>query len=157
MREITVTREIAAPRSAVWAVLADFPNIADWNGGVKKSYSTGQSDGGVGATRHCDLAPIGELEETITAWEPDRRMVVSIDSAAKLPIKSAEVTFTLAAADDSTPIELGYAYQPKFGPIGSLLGPMMDRQLTSGFEGFLADLDRAATGSASSPDRTEGN
>jgi uncharacterized protein YndB with AHSA1/START domain len=151
MREITVTQEIAAPRSAVWAVLADFPNIADWNGGVKKSYSTGETEGGVGATRHCDLAPIGELEETVLAWEPERRMVVRIESAAKLPIKSAEVTFTLDAADGSTPTELRYAYQPRFGPIGSVLGPFIDRQLTSGFEGFLADLDRAATDSRPGP------
>ena len=154
MRTIAVTREIAAPRSAVWKVLADFPNIADWNGGVKKSYSTGGTDGGVGATRHCDLDPIGELEETVIAWEPERRMVVRIESAAKLPIKSAEVTFTLSSADGATPTELRYAYQPRFGPIGSLLGPLMDRQLISGFEGFLADLDRTATGSGSRPDRT---
>lgn len=147
MRTITVSRTIDARRSAVWEVLADFPNIADWNGGVKTSYSTGEADRGVGATRHCDLSPIGELEETIIAWEPDRRMVVSIDSAAKLPIRSGEVTFTLSAADGATPTELRYSYHPKFGPIGSLLGPMIDRQLISGFEGFLADLDRAATGS----------
>ncbi len=149
MRTITVNRTIDARPSAVWEVLADFPNIADWNGGVTKSYSTSESDQGVGATRHCDLAPIGALEETIIAWEPDRRMVVRIDSAARLPIKSGEVTFTLSAADGATPTELRYAYEPKFGPIGSLLGPVIDRQLITGFEGFLADLDRAATGSDS--------
>ena len=154
MREITVTRTIDARPSAVWEVLADFPNIADWNGGVKKSYATGETTEGIGATRHCDLAPIGELEETIIAWEPDRRLVVRIDSAAKLPIKSGEATFSLSASDGATPTEVRYAYQPKFGPIGALLGPMLDRQLSSGFEGFLADLDRAATGSDSSSDHT---
>lgn len=145
MREISVHRDIAAHRSAVWGVLADFPNIADWNSGVTKSFSTGQSEEGLGATRHCDLAPMGELEETITGWEPESRMVVRIDSAAKLPIRSGEVTFSLGEADGATPTELRYAYQPKFGPIGSLMGPMIDRQLTKGFTGFLADLEQAAT------------
>ena len=144
MREISVQRDIAAPRSAVWGVLADFPNIADWNSGVTKSYSTSESGEGVGATRHCDLAPMGQLEETISAWEPERRLVVRIDSAAKLPIRSGEVTFTLDEADGDTPTELRYAYQPKFGPLGSLMGPMIDRQLTKGFEGFLSELETAA-------------
>ena len=62
MREISVQRDIAAHRSAVWGVLADFPNIADWNSGVKVSRATSSATGGIGATRHCDLAPAGGLD-----------------------------------------------------------------------------------------------
>ena len=69
MREITVEKDVEAPVDAVWAVLADFPNIADWNGGVKKSFSTNDQTDGVGATRHCDLSPAGGLEETVVEWK----------------------------------------------------------------------------------------
>ena len=57
MREIDLQRRIPTERSDVWNVLADFPNISVWNGGIKKSFSTSEAMGGVGATRHCDLSP----------------------------------------------------------------------------------------------------
>lgn len=142
MRKITVSRDIQAPREAVWAVLADFPSISTWNTGVKTSFSTSEAVDGVGAKRHCDLAPVGTLEETIAEWEPGERMVVSIDSSTKIPIKSGRVTFLLA--DEGGPTTIEYAYQPGFGPLGRLMGPIIDKQLVSGFEGFLSDLESAA-------------
>jgi uncharacterized protein YndB with AHSA1/START domain len=143
MRSIHVSREINAPLSAVWDVLADFPNIARWNTGVKTSFATSEAIGGVGATRHCDLAPAGALEETIREWQPETKLVISIDSVTKLPIKSALVTFELEGDGGDWPTTVGviYAYDTKLGPIGRLLGPLLDRQLTKGFTGFLADLD----------------
>ena len=81
MRSIKVSRRIPTAPAKVWAVLADFPNIATWNTGVSKSFATSDSTGGVGAQRHCDLAPFGELEETVKEWDDTRRMVISIDSA----------------------------------------------------------------------------
>ena len=51
-----------------------------------------------------------------------RRMVISIDSAKKLPIAHGEVTFVLSPADDGTEVSLHYAYQPKFGLLGEIIG-----------------------------------
>ena len=135
---------MSAPRTAVWSVLADFPNIATWNGGVKASHATSEATGGVGAQRHCDLAPVGTLEETITEWVDGERMVVNIDSATKLPIEHGAATFTIA--DDTTTID--YEFEPK-GFIGRMMAPPLVRQLTKGFGGFLTDLDTAAA--AASP------
>ncbi len=81
MRSIVVQRRIPAAPANVWAVLADFPNIARWNTGVAKSFSTSEVTGGLGAKRHCDLIPFGQLEETVKQWDDTRRMVISIDSA----------------------------------------------------------------------------
>jgi len=144
MREVVVERDIQAPRSAVWAVAADYPNIADWNTGVKKSYSTSADTQGVGAQRHCDLAPAGGLEETIREWVPEERMVISIDSTSKMPIKSGLASFDFGEADAVTPTRLRYQYETKWGPIGRLMGSMLDKQLQKGFTGFLADLETAA-------------
>ncbi len=142
MRSITVIRTMRADREAVWSVLDDFGNISVWNGGVKASHSTSDEPTGLGATRHCDLAPAGQLEETIVGYTPTSQMVVRIDSAKTLPIDHGQATFDLG---DSTPLEMSlrYDYQPK-GLVGRLMGPMLDRQLTRGFNGFLADLDAAA-------------
>ena len=145
MRSISMSRRVPAAPEKVWAVLADFPNIATWNRGVAKSFATSDSTGGVGAQRHCDLAPFGELEETVKEWDDVRRMVIGIDSAKKLPIASGEVTFVLRPVDDATEVRLHYAYQPKFGLLGEIMGSVvLDRQLTKGFGGFLKDLDTAS-------------
>jgi uncharacterized protein YndB with AHSA1/START domain len=144
MPAIEVTRTINASRSDVWAVLADYPNIMDWNSGIKLSRSTSEAQQGVGATRHCDLKPAGGLEETIREWEPESRLVISIDEATKIPIKSGLATFTLGDANGSTPFTLGYEYKTKGGPLAGLVGTMMKGALKKGFTGFIDDLETAA-------------
>jgi len=121
-------------------VLVDFPNISRWNGGVSASHATSAASDGVGATRYCDLAPVGALEETVLEWEPERKMVVSIDEARKLPIRTAVATFTIEPAGDGATVAIDDAYEPRL----RLLAPLLDRQLTKGFSGFLADLGKAA-------------
>ncbi|MGI9436827.1 MAG: SRPBCC family protein [Geminicoccaceae bacterium] len=145
MRSINVRRQIPSTPAKVWAILADFPNIATWNTGVAKSFATSDSTGGVGAQRHCDLTPFGELEETVKEWDDTRRMVISIDSAKKLPIAHGEVTFVLSPADDATEVSINYSYKPKFGPLGQIIGNLvLDRQLEKGFKEFLKDLEVAS-------------
>jgi uncharacterized protein YndB with AHSA1/START domain len=150
MRNVSLTKKIDASRQVVWDVLADFPNIANWNSGVKKSYSTNDTPDGVGASRHCDLAPAGALEETIREWEPNERLVVSIDAAKKAPIKSGLGSFVLTG-DDAGPTEVTVRldFTPKGGPVGNLLfGKLLDKQFSKGFTGALDDLDSAATKSS---------
>jgi len=144
MRSINVERSMPVSRSAVWAVLADFPNIAQWNTGVTKSFSTSEEIEGPGATRHCDLAPTGTLEETVVGWEPNDKLVVRIDSTTRLPIQTGEVTFSLSGEGDQTTTGVDYVYHTKWGMLGRLMGPMLDNQLRRGFNGFLADLEKAA-------------
>ena len=145
MRTIEVEREIEAPRGDVWAVLADFPNIASWNTGVKSSFATSEATDGLGARRHCDLAPMGALEETIQVWEPEARMDISIDSAKGLPIRHGLAKFTLQRSASGTHVSVVYSYEPEFGVLGRLMGRLViDGQLTRGFNGFLKDLDRAS-------------
>ena len=126
------------------AVLADYPNIASWNTGIKQSFATSQATEGVGAMRHCDLAPMGALEETVKEWEPESKMVISIDSATRIPIKRGQMTFSLAEAGDNTDFQMSYDYEPKLAFLSFVVGPMLDKQLRKGFGGFLDDLEPAA-------------
>ncbi|MEM9466767.1 MAG: SRPBCC family protein [Actinomycetota bacterium] len=142
---VRIERTLDESPAAVWAVLADFANIADWNGGVTTSHATGSHETvGVGAQRHCDLAPMGELEETVLVWEPDQRMVISIDSAKRIPVKRGEMTFEMSPADGGTAFVLDYGFQAKGGPIAPLVGRMLTGQLEKGFSGFIDDLAAAA-------------
>ncbi|MEX2373788.1 MAG: SRPBCC family protein, partial [Dehalococcoidia bacterium] len=54
-RHLTVQRQVAASRPSVWAVCADFPNLADHWSGLKASRSIGDQTHGVGARRQVDL------------------------------------------------------------------------------------------------------
>jgi len=145
VRVLTLSKKLEATSDKVWAVLADFPNIAAWNSGVNKSYSTSDALSGVGARRHCDLSPMGALEETVVRWEEEKCLEISIDSAAKLPMAHGLATFTLSGEGDSTDVSVEYSYQPKFGFLGQLMGSLvLDRQLTKGFTGFLQDLEKAS-------------
>ena len=150
MRNVKVERNVTAPRSAVWAVLDDYPNIADWNDGVMKSYAIGDATEGVGAQRQCDLAPKGtiRMRETVDEWVPEEKMVVSVDQIEKLPLKQATMTFTLSDGGDTTPFTMSYDYEPKGGPLAIVFGPMLDKQMQKGFNGFIDSLEVAARAQA---------
>jgi uncharacterized protein YndB with AHSA1/START domain len=150
MRNVTVKRTVAAPRSSVWAVLADYPNIVDWNDGITNSYAIGDATEGVGAQRQCELAPNGKMRmrETVTEWLPEEKMAIAIDNMEKMPVKQASMTFTLADGGDTTPFTMSYDYEPKGGPLAFILGPLMDRQMGKGFNGFIDSLEPAAQAGA---------
>jgi len=146
MRNVKVERTMAAPRSSVWAVLADYPNIADWNDGVMNSYAIGDATEGVGAQRQCDLVPNGamRMRETVAEWVPEERMVIAVDKIEKQPVKQATMTFTLSDGAETTPFTMSYDYEPKGGPLAFIFGPLMDRQMNKGFNGFIDSLEPAA-------------
>ncbi|MCP4964768.1 MAG: SRPBCC family protein [bacterium] len=145
MRNVKLERTLAVARSSVWAVLADYPNIADWHDGVKKSYAIGDATEGVGAQRQTELAPDGKMKmrETVTEWVPGERMVVAIDETVKMPVKHATMTFTLSGGDETMLFTMNYEYEPK-SAVWSLLGPILDRQFGKGFNGFIDILERVA-------------
>ncbi len=142
-----VTRTIDAPQPAVWAVLADFPNVADWSAGVKKSYATGEASNGVGAgaQRHCDLTPFGTVEETIREFAPEDRMVVSIDESTRIPVKTSLVTFSLLPnGNDRTDVAMRFEIEPKGGVLGKLLSGRLRALFNKAGSALLDDLDAEA-------------
>ena len=146
MRNVKVARTLAAPRSSEWAVLADYPNIAHWNDGVKNSYAIGDATEGVGAQRQTELAPNGtmRMRETVAEWVPEERMVIAIDKIEKMPVKQARMTFTLSGGGETTLFTMSYDYEPKGGPLAFIYGPLLDRQMNKGFNGFIDYLEPAA-------------
>ena len=146
MRNVTVHGSVGSPRPTVWAVLADYPNIVDWNEAVKESYAIGDAVEGVGAQRQVNVGKKGAIRnrETVTEWTPEGRMVIAVDQIEKQPIKRATMTFTLADADGTTPFTMSYDYEPTGGPLSLIYGPVLDRLLRKGFSAFIADLGLAA-------------
>jgi uncharacterized protein YndB with AHSA1/START domain len=146
MRNVKVERTLAAPRSSVWAVLADYPNIDEWNDGVKNSYAIGDATEGVGAQRQTELVPNGamRMRETVAEWVPEETMVIAIDKIEKQPVKQATMTFTLSDGGETTPFTMSYDYEPKGGPLAFVYGPLLDRMMKKGFNGFIDSLEPTA-------------
>ena len=67
-RHITVQRRMAASTGSVWALFADFPNLASHWSGLRATRAIGDQTSGVGARRRVDLKPIGSMDETVTVW-----------------------------------------------------------------------------------------
>jgi hypothetical protein len=143
-RRITVRRQSAAPRDSVWAVFADFPNLAKHWDGLKASRPIGEQTHGVGARRQVDLKPVGTLTETVTAWEEGRTIATANQPSALVPFTQAESKLTLAPDGEGTAITFDYRYVPKGGPIGRLTGPVIDRMLATNFQSMLAAVEEAA-------------
>jgi hypothetical protein len=143
-RHLTVRRQVAASCDSVWDVFADFPNLADHWGGLKASRPIGDQTQGVGARRQVDLAPVGTLVETVTAWEEGRRIATTNQPSALVPFKQAESRLTLEPDGDGTAITFDYRYVPRGGPMGRLTGPVIDTMLRRNFESMLASIEEAA-------------
>ncbi len=145
-RHLTVRRQAAASCDSVWAVCADFPNLADHWDGLKASRPIGDQTRGVGARRQVDLKPVGALVETVTAWEQGRTLATTNQPSALVPFKQAEARLTLEPHGDGTAITFDYRYVPRGGPMGRLTGPVIDRMLRTNFESMLAAIEEAALG-----------
>ena len=100
---VTTTQAISigAPIATVWAAWADFGDVQSWSPIVAKSYLPSESQSGVGTSRHCDLFPRGEVDETIPGWQKNAQLVVDVHPGG--PIARQQVTIDLAAlhAEDS--------------------------------------------------------
>ena len=148
-RNITVRRRMAAPPGSVWALFADFPNLASHWSGLRATRAIGNQTSGVGARRHVELKPIGNMNETVTAWEEGRRIDTENHPSVSVPFNRAETTLTLEPDDEGTLATFDYRYVPRGGPIGRFTGPMIDKMLTATFTEMLTAIEEAAIANGS--------
>jgi hypothetical protein len=142
-RHIRVQRRMSASTASVWALYADFPNLAShWNG-LRATRAIGGQTSGVGARRRVELKPIGSMEETVTIWEEGRRIDTKNQPSVSVPFEQAESTLTLDPDDDGTLATFDYRYVPRGGPIGRFTGPRIDKMLTATFTDMLAATEAA--------------
>ena len=140
MNDFTITHRIEAPVRTVWSVLDDFGNIADWSAGVKRSFLTTDGPVGEGTTRHCDFAPMGGVNERITAYVPGEHMTVHLYEVVKMPASEAVADFRLAADGDATVLTLDVGYTPN--RLGRAAKKMTDKQMRKGMGAMAGDLVR---------------
>ena len=132
--------EIKAPVASVWEVLADIGSIADWNPGVVRSYVTGDRAGEVGAARHCDLGGKNYLDEEVVEWDEGRLLTMRV-VGSNMPMKTADIRFTLSAEGDGTAVTVAPDYSLKGGMLGVLMDTLVVRRMyIRGMESLLSGL-----------------
>jgi hypothetical protein len=126
-RHITVQRRMAASQGSIWALFADFPNLASHCSGLRATRAIGGQTSGVGARRHVDLKPVGSMDETVTTWEEGRRIDTLNRPSLAVPFNRADTTLTLEPDNHGTLATFDYRYVPRGGPLGRITGPLSTR------------------------------
>lgn len=118
---------INASQEDVWEVLADFGGIKKFHKGLRDSYSTSDVNEGLGATRHCDLKPMGSIEERIIDWKKGELYTVEIYGGKKTPpFKTAQGTIKIERInDEQTRAYFILEYSLKYGIVGKAMDAMM--------------------------------
>ena len=142
---VAVKTNVNAPASAVWDILDDFENIADYTDSVKTSTLSSDSATGVGAMRQCDLAPFGSTNEEILEYEPGESMVIRLFDLTGMPVKETRSTFSVKPLGDNES-ELSFVSDvtPKGGMFSGFVGKRLEGRLPKGAQSMIEDLAHSA-------------
>lgn len=148
MGQLDIKKSIRINTSAskAWEVIGpNFLNIADWGRGVIKSWDNEKAakkfhDSPSGG-RHCDVAGFGKLDEEILHFDANKYEITWSASGEKLPgfISNLQNAIVVEAIDENSCHATSNITASTSGPMGLLLGPVMNKKFSSTLEGFLQD------------------
>ena len=139
MIKITKEVEINAPKTKVWSVLADLGAIENYSPSVTKSYSTSENKQGIGASRHCDLLPMGSVEEKIIEWDEGESYKIEIFEGKAIPFKGTG-SFELTENGKSTNVKMTFEPDMGNGIFGKIMGFMMKEKMNKMITGVVIGL-----------------
>ena len=127
MTTFTATTTITASMDQVWGAVADLGSIENFHPGVSRSYYTSASKEGVGASRVCELLPMGEVEEVVTDWRDGESLTLRLDPIKGTPpFRDAFGRLELAESKDGeVEVTMTFTYGLRFGILGSLMNRVM--------------------------------
>jgi len=122
---------IDRPASDVWKLLSDPSAWPKWNPVYLELTQTSAGPAQIGATFHSKHPQNRTLDETLVAFETNRRFAFEFTSG---PIRGSKETYTieeLAAAGGRASTKLTRQFELRFSGIFKLLGPLL---VTPGFK-----------------------
>ena len=117
---------IDATAEKVWEILADFGGIYKWAPGIVSSYSTSENNGGAGASRHCDIAGFGGIEEYVTEWTDGKSIKYKATSVG--PIAESFAHWFVTPQGDKALVHAEFEYDMRFGLLGALMNKLLIRR-----------------------------
>ena len=131
--------KIDSSKNKVWDILSDIGAIQNFSPSVSKSYYTSEIKEGIGASRHCDLLPMGKVEERIIGWKVGEELTIEIYESKSVPFLG-EGKFILKEEGGKTNVTMSLTYRMKGGFLGSLMGVFMKGRISKAMEGTLKGL-----------------
>ena len=131
--------KIDSSKNKVWDILSDIGAIQNFSPSVSKSYYTSEIKEGIGASRHCDLLPMGKVEERIIGWKDGEELTIEIYESKSVPFLG-EGKFILKEEGGKTNVTMSLTYRMKGGFLGSLMGVFMKGRISKAMEGTLKGL-----------------
>ncbi len=129
LTQLSASTLIDASREEVWDVVKKVGSISDYHPLVKSSKSTNYLKG-IGARRHCDLLPMGSMDEEITAWQEGTSLTADVIGGKMLPpCHQMKGKLELVDAGNRTRVTFTFTYQMKLGLMGKMLNTMMIKPL----------------------------
>lgn len=125
---LTSETEINASKEKVWQVLRLIGEIEKFHPLVKKSKTISKLNSGLGAKRHCELLPMGQMEEEVVAWNEGTSIVLEVVGGKMLPpYHFMKGKVDLIESGEQTKVVFSFSYQLKYGIIGRLMNALLIR------------------------------
>lgn len=141
MTTLVNTIAISAPASRIWEVLANLPELAEYDPAVATVEATSAAESGPGASREVRMMDGKHwFTEKVTDFEPGERLTFEL-TACNFPIKHLTHTYSFSELDGEATVTQVMRYEPKFGLLGKLMDAAMIRSSSDkGVKAFLAGL-----------------
>ncbi len=111
----------------VWEVLSDLTLLATYDPTVQSATVLSPESKGVGAIRDLVLANGDHVVESVTTFEPRKRLELRAE-ALPMTVRTLERSYAMDDEGSRTRVTVVVEYEPKFGPLGLLLEKLWLRQ-----------------------------
>jgi carbon monoxide dehydrogenase subunit G len=140
---LTRSRDVTAPPSAVWNLLAEFDAIVQWAPNIDHSCLLTEQADGVGAVRRVQSGPTTVVERVMT-WEPGLMIAYTIEGLPPI-VRTAANTWLLRPVDGGTSVTIITDLDTATGPLGLVARRMLGRALGRAADAMLDGLEHAVT------------
>ncbi|MDW3652516.1 MAG: SRPBCC family protein [Bacteroidia bacterium] len=116
---------IQAPQEKVWQVVQEIGDIQSFHPLIKKSYRLNEKHG-LGAERHCELKPMGVMDEQIISWKEGEGFTAKVIGGKMLPPCEYMLgDLSLKAEGRGTRVSFTFRYAMKFGLLGKIMNHLL--------------------------------
>ncbi len=124
---ITLDESISVARSLneVFAYISDFPRIAEWDPAVAKGLRLTDGALGVGSQFQIDMKAGFSLRYTVTEWEPECRMLMTVE--AKIFTAIEEIRFTATTAGTQVRYIAQFSFPAPLARLSKMFPGVMDK------------------------------